>query len=81
MSSRKLRQVVSDLQAQSIIVFMYGSPTPRRVVEAFASPNPSMFARKFWDSTRLVSRYEASVGGFGRWVAEERAPCSTEGSM
>jgi len=69
-SSRKRRQVVSDLQAQSIIVFMYDSPSPRRVVKAFADPDPSVFARKFLDSTGAVARYEASVEGFAEWLAE-----------
>ncbi len=67
-SRRKLSAILSDLQAQALIVFMHETSGPKEVVDQFCLSDDFVFRRKFTDSPRAVERYEGSVEAFEAWV-------------
>jgi hypothetical protein len=70
-SPRTLSFVRSDLNAAGHLVWMYGSPKGKRILEYFDAPPWELeFKRKFTDSPNLVARYCRSLEGFARFLKE-----------
>ncbi len=75
-SPRTLTGICSDLQAASMLVFMYDAPNAGRALDRFSGvPFTLEYERKFTDSPNLVARYERSLQGFARFLSAQ-APLS-----